>query len=168
MGPGGTTTQFSLTGVSNPGTYDLAKLQSLPATTDHNVIFFSGNTPNGPNDFTGVKIWTLLTDTGLTSQILTSYLLITGSDGYQVLFALGELDPAFGAPDDLIAYFETRTSIDPSGFARAVLPTDSRGGRYVSNIASIQLASSIPEPATWMLLAAGLVMLGFRRVARDT
>jgi hypothetical protein len=62
--------------------------------------------------FTGVSIWTLLTDAGIVTDpaikndILNYYLLATGSDGYEAIFSLGELDPMFGGTGepDLIAY----------------------------------------------------------------
>ena len=119
-----------------------------------------------------MKIWTLINGNSLgQKQILTSYLLVTGSDGYQVLLSLAELDPAFGAPDYLVAYTQecdappaSQTancglpglSLGTGGFARLVLPGDLRGGRYVSNIAAIELASAVPEPASVILLGAGL------------
>jgi len=166
VGPGGTTTQFDLTGVTKPATYDLGALQALPVTTDFGVTFFSGANQNGPHDYTGVAIWTLLSDAGI-GDILHSYFLATGSDGYEVLFSLGELDPAFGAPSDLIAYGVDGASLGSAGFARTVLPGDLRGGRYVSNLASLQVATVDEPPVLAMtgLLVAGMLALRRRRVA---
>jgi hypothetical protein len=151
VGPGGTTGQFTLSGVDTPGIYDLAALQALPATTDHNVTFFNGANPNGPHDYTGVSLWTLLTDAGI-GNILTSYVLATGSDGFEVLYSLAELDPDFGAPSTLVGYAVDGGSLGSSGFARIVVPGDLRGGRYVSNIASLQV-EEVAEPPTLALFA---------------
>jgi len=99
---GGLTTQLALSGsVQNPGTYTLSDLESLPATTE-NVTYLAGATPVNAT-FTGVSLWTLLTaaglitDPGVKNDILNYYVLATGSDGYEAIYSLGELDPMFGA-----------------------------------------------------------------------
>jgi hypothetical protein len=163
VGPGGVTTEFKLAGLKGQETLNLAGLQTFPATTDTNVTFFSGANPNGPHDYTGVSLWTLLSAAGF-GDILTSYALATGSDGYEVLISLGELDPAFGAPSDLVAYSVDGSSLGTSGFARIVAPTDLRGGRYVSNLASVEIAA-ISEPP--ILSLAGIALLGLLVINRQ-
>ena len=90
-------------------------------------------------------------------------MLATGSDGFQVLFALAELDLAFGAPPDLVAYSidggAPGTSLGSNGFVRTVIPGDLHGGRFVSNIASFSV-SAVPEPATLLLFVSGIAALG--------
>ena len=39
----------------------------------------------------------LITDPGVKNDILNYYVLATGSDGYEAIYSLGELDPMFGA-----------------------------------------------------------------------
>jgi hypothetical protein len=98
--------------------------------------------------FTGVSIWTLLTEAGIVTDlaikndILNYYLLATGSDGYEAIFSLGELDPMFGGTGmpDLVAYLQDGVPIGADGFARAVVPGDNFGGRYVSNLISLQVS----------------------------
>ena len=83
--------------------------------------------------FTGVSIWTLLTAAGIVTDpaiknyILNFHLLATGSDGYEAIYSLGELDPMFGGTGaaDLIAYLQDGAPIGADGFARAVVPGDS-------------------------------------------
>lgn len=159
VGPGGATSQFTLSGAGAPGTFDMAALSALAATTDHNVSFFSGTTLNGPHDYTGASLWDLLG--GATIVDATSRLVLaTGSDGFQVVFSLAELNPAFGAPSDLVAYSVDSGSLGTSGFARLVIPGDNRGGRYVSNLASIQV-QTVPEPSTPWLTAIAFAALAF-------
>ena len=136
---GGETSEFSLSGaVKTPGTYNLAGLEALPATRE-TVTFLSSGT-SVTETFTGVSIWTLLTDAGIVTNpaikndILNYYLQATGSDGYSAIFSLGELDPMFGgsySPPDLIAYEMVVDDVDEplgaNGFARVVVPGDSRG-----------------------------------------
>jgi PEP-CTERM motif len=168
---GGTTTEFSLSGaVQTPGTYTLSTLQALPATTE-TVTYLAGGVPVTAT-FTGVLIWTLLTDAGIVTDpaikndILNYYLLATGSDGYEAIFSLGELDPMFGGTGepDLIAYLQDSAPIGVDGFARAVVPGDNFGGRYVSNLVSLQVIHvAVPEPASLLLVASSLIGMAVLR-----
>jgi len=164
---GGTTTQFSLSGtIQNPGVFTLSNLEALPATTE-TVTYLAGGTPVTAT-FTGVSLWTLLTDAGIITDpvvkndILNYYVLATGSDGYEAIFSLGELDPMFGgtgAPD-LIAYLQDGTPLGADGFARVVVPGDYFGGRYVSNLVSLQLIDAVvPEPGSLLLFASSLLAM---------
>jgi DMSO/TMAO reductase YedYZ molybdopterin-dependent catalytic subunit len=171
---GGTTTQFSLSGrVRNPAVYTLSSLEALPATTE-NVTYLAGGTPVHAT-FTGVSLWNLLIAAGIISDpavkndILNYYVLATGSDGYEAIYSLGELDPMFGgtgAPD-LIAYLQDGAPIGGDGFARVVVPGDSFGGRYVSNLVSLQvLHTAVPEPGSLLLIISGLVTVTLVRRRR--
>ncbi len=171
---GGLTTQLSLSGsVKTPGIYNLSSLEALPATTE-TVTYVSGSKPVTAS-FTGVSLWTLLTDAGVVTNpsikndILNYYVLATGSDGYEAVFSLGELDPMFGgtgAPD-LIAYSENGGSLGDDGFARVVVPGDDFGGRYVSNLVSLEVIDGVvPEPASLVLFASALLMMGSLRALR--
>ena len=169
---GGLSTQFTLTGVAVPGTYDLAALQALPATAV--IATYTG--PSGPitDTYTGVSLWTLLDEAGLIlnpankNDVLRQYVEAVGSDGYAAIFSLGELDPAFGNNLDLVAYSDTLGQLAGSdGFARIVVPGDAAGGRYVSNL--VQLAvftATVPEPATGALFVVPLVALALLRGRR--
>jgi hypothetical protein len=166
---GGLSTQFTLSGeVAHPGTFTLPSLKALPATTE-TVTYISGSTPV-TSTFTGVSLWTLLTDAGVVTNpkikndILNYYVLATGTDGYEAIYSLGELDPMFGgnsAAPDLIAYEVDGGSLGSDGFARVVVPGDDFGGRYVSNLISLEVIDAIPEPSSAALLALSfLAMVG--------
>ncbi len=170
----GTTTQFTLSGsVTSPGTYTLSRLQALPATTESVTYLASGTAVTA--SFTGVSLWTLLSDAGIVTNpaikndILNYYVLATGSDGYESIFSFGELDPMFGgggAPD-LIAYETNGGSLGADGFARLVVPGDDFGGRYVSNLVSLEVIdAAVPEPASIALLTSALMATGLLQVAR--
>jgi DMSO/TMAO reductase YedYZ molybdopterin-dependent catalytic subunit len=175
---GGETSEFSLSGaVKTPGTYNLASLEALPATRETVTFLSSGTSVTAT--FIGVSTWTLLTDAGIVTNpaikndILNYYLQATGSDGYSAIFSLGELDPMFGGSlmsPDLIAYEMVVDNVDEplgsSGFARVVVPGDARGGRYVSNLVSLEVIDAVPEPASIMLLAAALLALTLVRSVR--
>ena len=169
VGPGGVSTSFSVGGaVAHPTSYNIGALTSLPAVQLNGVSFFSGTSLHTDN-YTGASLWTLLTAAGPLSAELTSYVLTTGSDGYEVLLSLAELDPAFGAPENLIAYADSDVPADfttpggsPDGVARTVFPDENKGGRLVSNLISLDV-EPVPEPASALILGVGVIALAWRR-----
>jgi hypothetical protein len=173
-GPGGVSNQFTLSGVEKPGAYTADTLEALPATT-LTATYKAGGTPV-TDTYTGVSLWTLLNDAGLITNptikndVLREYVEAIGSDGYAAIFSLGEIDPMFGGEDDLVAYADTDGQLGPDGddgFARIVVPGDAAGGRYISNLVSLEVfTASVPEPATWVLLIASLPILAFLRSRR--
>ena len=109
----------------------------------------------------------------MKNDVLRKLVSVTGSDGYQVDLSLGELDPAFGDEPILLAYADTDGQLaGGDGFARLVVPGDTAGGHYVSNVASLTVLDPtvmVPEPASLVLvLAGGVAVLGVRRRGRAT
>jgi DMSO/TMAO reductase YedYZ molybdopterin-dependent catalytic subunit len=134
---GGPSTRLEVSGaVLRPATFDLAALQALPAT-ERKI---------GNNVFRGVSLWDLLNTTAglaldakVKGDVLGRYVVATGSDGCQALFALGELDPAIGAQPDLVAYEIDGAALGSKGFARLVVPNDIKPGRWVTNLVSLEV-----------------------------
>ena len=167
---GGVSTGFTLSGlVANPVAYTATTLAALPALTETVSYTAAGSLVTA--SYTGVTLWSLLTRAGLLTDPaikndeLRFYVLATGSDGYEATFSLGELDPRFGGGGTagLVAYASGGQPLGTDGFARLVVPGDSAGGRYVSNLVSLQVidATAVPEPASAVLLgAATLGLLG--------
>jgi hypothetical protein len=136
--------------VADPGIYN------LPATTPmtiESVTYTAAGIPVSDN-YTGTTLWNLLADAGgvttttAKNDILSKYVIATGSDGYQAVFSLGEIDPMFGHEPVLVAYADTAGQLGPKGsdgLARMVVPGDIAGGRYVSDLVSLQVVS-LPEP----------------------
>lgn len=157
--PGGMSTQFSLTGVDAPGTFDLAALQSLPSTTLTGISF-----NNGPAfDYTGIRLWDLLTLIGGidTNAIDRGYVLARATDDVAVFFSLAELDPLNRGPEDvLVAYDRSGGGLGSAGFVRIVVPGDDRGGRYLSNLVALEVGYFVPETQTWVLTLTALGILG--------
>jgi hypothetical protein len=117
-------------------------------------------TVNG-DTYTGPPLFALIDPSD--PDILNHYVVTAGTDGYEVLFSLAELDPAFGASTavnavDLVPYADTGGDFPADGLARVILPGDTPypHGRWVSNLDLID-AAAVPEPATAALLASGLI-----------
>ena len=115
----------------------------------------------------------MITDPNITNDVLRQYVEAIGSDGYAAIFSLGEIDPMFGGQQDLVAYSDTLGQLGPDGedgFARMVVPGDTAGGRYISNLVALKVftAAPVPEPATWVLMIAAPSILMFLRSRRRT
>lgn len=160
---GGRSTQFSVSGaVQHAGSFDLAALKALTSKQ---------TTVNGVT-YTGVSLWDLLntaaglaTDGTVKNDVLSFYVVATGSDGYKAAFSLGELNPNFGNQPGLIAYEADGQPLDGNGFARIVVPNDVKAGRWVSNLVSLEVfraVTPVPEPATLALFCLGGVMLALK------
>ncbi len=132
--------------VSNPATsYTAASLQKLGQSTQTDT-FLSGTTPS-TTAFTGVPLSTVVGTAGLPSGLAQDdYVVATGSDGYGVVYSEGEIDPAVRtSPTALIAYYDGKGT-SPSlggvpGALRTTSPMDAKGGRYVSNLANVAVAT---------------------------
>jgi hypothetical protein len=151
--------EFALTGdVATPGIYDLASLEALPATTLP-ATYLAGKPPPVTDTYTGTNLWTLLNAAGGLLPIpgapkngfLRNYVVAVGSDGYQALFAVGEINPNFGNRPYMVAYSDTIGQLGPGGpdgFARMVVPGDVYGGRYVSNLVALHVGHAPTLPGS--------------------
>lgn len=153
---GGASTSFDVTGdVINPQSFNLQSLEALsPSITVQDYFVAGSSTSQG--EFTGVLLWDLLNDVGIEvnptvkNDLERKYVVVTGTDCYQAVFAMGELDPTVGGTDQVtIGYAQwvnhQETSLGSNGFARILVPGDKKGARLVSNIAHIQVIS-VPAP----------------------
>lgn len=163
---GGSSTSLSLSGlVVHPGSFDLASLEAMPTVTE----------TVGNIHYTGVSLWDFLNaaglklDSSIKNDVLSKYLLATGSDGYEAAFSLGELNPSFGNQPDIIAFMQDGQPLTSTGFARLVIPNDAKQGRWVSNLVDLRVldaVTAVPEPSTWAMLIlgfAGIGVIAFRR-----
>jgi hypothetical protein len=122
----GPSAQLSVSGaVLRPGSYDLAALKALPAISQT----VAGKV------YTGVGLWNFLNNVvGLKGDVtakhasLAMYVVATGSDGYRVVISLS------GA------------GLAANGFARIVVPNDVKGGRYVTNLVSLDVFLAPASP----------------------
>lgn len=136
--------------VADPGIYNLPA--TIPAIVE-SVTYKAAGVPVS-DAYTGTTLWNLLSDAGgvttstAKNDILSKYVIATGADGYQAVFSMGEINPTFGNQPVLVAYADTAGQLGPQGsegLARMVVPGNLAGGRYFSDLVSLQVGS-LPEP----------------------
>ncbi len=141
---GDVTTSFWIGGeVANRGRVDLPKLEKFPVAQE-NVTFFAAGAVQS-HSFTGALLWDVLQSAGVIADpsvkndILRKIVIVTGSDGYEAVFGVGEVAPNFGGSQIMIAYAEDGQPLGQAGFAKVIAPSDKEGGRFVSNIVRIEI-----------------------------
>jgi DMSO/TMAO reductase YedYZ molybdopterin-dependent catalytic subunit len=100
----------------------------------------------GAKKYEGVWLRDVLAKAGapqgesLRGKALASYLVAIAKDGYQVVFSLGELDPAFRDNPVLLAYEVNGQPLFPyQGPLRLVIPGDKRGARSIRMLERIEV-----------------------------
>lgn len=105
--------------------------------------------------FTGTSLIGVIENIGLDAPedarnpLLTMYFVVTARDGYQVVISGGELDPNFGNVPFYLAWEQDGEALSgEDGPIRLIVPGDTRGGRYVSGIVSIEAFTLSSDEAT--------------------
>ncbi|WP_208346015.1 molybdopterin-dependent oxidoreductase, partial [Aetokthonos hydrillicola] len=153
---GGTSEKFRVSGqVKESKTFTLSDLQALPASKV--TVTFASGQGQETHTYIGVPLWQLIQSVGglktntnvnnVKNYFLRQYVVAEGTDCYQAVVAVGEIEPNFEGKQVLVAYAEedssnNQTLLTDQGFARLVVPGDQKGGRYVSNIRRIVVRSA--------------------------
>jgi DMSO/TMAO reductase YedYZ molybdopterin-dependent catalytic subunit len=132
---------ISVTGsVSTPLTLTVEALGQMPRATA--TISAAGI----ETQYEGVWLREILKKAGvpdgeeLRGKALTTYVLAEAQDGYQVVFSLGELDPALGDMPILVAdKANGKPLFGENGAFRLVSPRDKRGARSVRMLTKIEV-----------------------------
>ncbi len=148
---------LQLTGlVRNAGELKLADIQAFPKvsiTTDAQA----GQGRLGSHTYSGALLYNVLqkaqikVDAARKNDILRKVVLITGTDKYAVAVSLGEIAPRFAAKKIILAYEQDGKALPSTdGFVRLIVPGDSFAGRYVSNVAKVEVrdAGTLPTLGT--------------------
>ena len=103
------------------------------------------------NKYTGVSLHDLLVRAGaptgepVRGKAMLSYIEISASDGYHVLFTLPELDPSYTDHIAVIADSVDGAPFTAAGPYRLIVPFDKRQARWVRNVTAVDLQNA-PEP----------------------
>ena len=107
---------------------------TVPAA-DGNKIVYEGVTLLAVLQKAGVPFGKLL-----RGKVLSTYVLAKATDGYQVIFTLGELDPDFGNETILLADKRDGKPLpDKQGPFRLVCPNDHEGARSVRMLETLEV-----------------------------
>jgi len=133
---GAVTTPLSLTAE------DLDKMPRATAT-----LTADGNTTT----YEGVLLYDILAKAGwqfgrgMTGKGMASYLIVTAKDGYQVVFALAEIDPMFGGAKVIIADKADSAALPATQQPfRVVAPGDKMHARSIYSLLKIEVVRLRP------------------------
>lgn len=109
-------------------------------------IQVTAGTPADPAVFEGVTLRSLLEKAGvgfgesLKGKRLASCLMIQAADGYRVVIALPELDPAFTDKKVLLVFLRNGKPLDEKeGPYRVVIPDEKRMARWVRQVTKLTI-----------------------------
>ena len=129
--------------VQTPKPFNVHTLKKLPVSNQNVTYFAAGSVVS--HSFTGALLWDLLQSVGIIvdptvkNDILRKTIVVTGTDGYVAVFTAGEIAPNFGGNQVLVVYEVDCEPLGTDGPAEIVAPGEKAGGRFVHNIASIEV-----------------------------
>jgi DMSO/TMAO reductase YedYZ molybdopterin-dependent catalytic subunit len=126
--------------VTQPLSLQPAELKSMPRTT------VTVSEEGREIKYEGVLVGELLKRAGapvgrdLSGKAIATYVRASAKDGYQVVFSLAELDPAFTSNDIIVAdTIDGKPLFDSQGPLRIVAPHDKRGARSIRMLQRIEV-----------------------------
>jgi hypothetical protein len=132
--------------VAHPNHDDVIISSTEFKTLPHTFVTVHNPHANADETYSGVPLSDLLAKVGaplgkeLRGTSLTSYVVATGADGYQVVLSLPEIDPDFHPGVVLVADSMNSHPLDAnSGPFKLVVTEDKRPARWVRNLTSIEL-----------------------------
>lgn len=103
-------------------------------------------TTGAPTTFEGILLKALLEKAGvgfgetLKGKRLASCLLVEAADGYRVVIALPEIDPAFSDKQMVLAFLKDGKPLDEKeGPYRIVIPDEKRMARWVRQVTTFKI-----------------------------
>lgn len=129
--------------VAKPLTLTKADLAAMPRTS---VTIKAEGEEGAESKYEGVLLYDILKQAGapldkqLMGKALATYLLAEAHDGYQVVYALADIDPSFGANKILVAdTINGKPLFDYQGPFRLVVPGDKKGARSIRMLEKISV-----------------------------
>jgi hypothetical protein len=124
-----------------PMVLSLADFRALP----HSSINVHNGHTHTTETYSGVPLAALLAQVNAPlgkefhGEVMTSYLVATGSDGYSVVLSLAEVDPSFHEGQVLVADTRDGKPLGDYGPFQLIVSDDKRPARWVHNLQSITL-----------------------------
>ena len=101
---------------------------------------------SSPVHFEGVSLKSVLEKAGVTfgestrGKRLTECLVVEGADGYRVVIALPELDPAFTDKETVLAFMRDGKPLgEKEGPYRVIIPEEKRMARWVRQVTALKI-----------------------------
>lgn len=130
------------TTASAPVTLSASDLKAMP----HISVTFHNTHTNADETYSGVRVADILgkfkapLGSDLRGKALANYVVASGSDGYQAVLALAEVDPEFHPGEVIVADAMDGKPLDAhNGPLKLVVTEDKRPARSVRNLVSIEL-----------------------------
>jgi hypothetical protein len=128
------------TGAGKPTVFLRADIEALP----HSKI--TTGTRDSQNTYDTVSLRAVLEKAGvafdksLSGKRMASCLLVEAADGYRVVIALPELDPAFTDKQVALAFLKDGKPLDEKeGPYRIVIPDEKRMARWVRQVTTLKI-----------------------------
>jgi len=126
----------------DPVTFTVTDLKAMP----HLTVTIHNSHSNADESYSGVRLADLLAKVGaalgsnLRGKSLAQYIVASGSDRYQTVLAIGEVDPEFHPGEVLVADTMDGKPLDVrSGPLKLVVTEDKHPARSVRNLVEIEL-----------------------------
>jgi hypothetical protein len=120
-----------------------ADIEALPR------VKATAGAPNPSATFEGVSLNNVLEKAGvglgetMKGKRMASYLLVEAADGYRVIFALPEIDPAFSDKRVILAFLKDGEPLDPKeGPYRIAVPDEKRMARWVRQVTTLKIVAA--------------------------
>ncbi|MFD8986660.1 molybdopterin-dependent oxidoreductase [Streptomyces goshikiensis] len=124
--------------VAKPYSVTLADLRKLPQASVE--VKFTSAKGEQRHTYQGVPLHDVLKtaeprfDAAKKNGQLRGFVSATGGGDYRAVFAWAEIDPGFAKSQVLLAVSEDGVAFDDAAGPRLVVPQDTKGGRYVSEL----------------------------------
>ncbi|HTV06584.1 MAG TPA: hypothetical protein VME86_14540 [Acidobacteriaceae bacterium] len=139
-------TSLTITYKDKSLTFSPAQLSALPQTT---VTVYNAHT-KVRETYSGVPLTALLAKLGVPQgekvrgRLLMTGVIAEGTDGYQVLYALAEVDPTIHTGHVLVADSEDGKPIATDGAFKMIATEEKRPARWVRNLDRICVMTAKP------------------------
>ena len=127
--------------VAHPQSLTLDQLKALPA--HHVEADFTTMHGQDHHSWTGVLLWDLTVKAGPQDEPgkrtgMRHVLMVSGQDGYAAAFGIGEIDPAIGGKQVIVAYRQDDQATDLPTL-RLIVPGDRHGARDVHDVVGVEV-----------------------------